>query len=358
MLIDTRRSDPNPIFSICVPQHNRSSFFVAAIRSFSAQRFRNTEICVSDGGSTDGREDEVVAALRSSNLPFAYAKSEANLQYDPNLRTAIGLARGRYCLLMGNDDGLNGPDALAELWDEIQQNNFPGVVISDFCDDRSGQRAFRIRRSAAYPAGPETAATHFRNFSFVSGIVIDRDAAQADATSKWDGSEMYQTYLGCRMIAAGKHLLEREAVLVRKDIVIEGELVDSYARRPKVWPCPIIQRQLPLTQLGRVVADAIAPYVKRPEDRRLRERILLQLLGITYPYWLFEYRRVQSWRYSVGVALGMRPRNTADGLELGLLRRMRVLLAYFGSTLLGLTLPVSVFGALKHKLYKLAKSTT
>ena len=47
-----------------------------------------------------------------------------------------------------------------------------------------------------------TAVRAFRHFSFVSGVVLDGPAARKMATDKWDGSEMYQMFLGCRMIAA------------------------------------------------------------------------------------------------------------------------------------------------------------
>ena len=81
---------------------------------------------------------------RKAAMPISRPKptkppSPTNLRYDPNTRTAIGLARGRYCLLMGNDDSLNGPDALGELWAEMTAQNYPGVVIQDSCDDRTGE---------------------------------------------------------------------------------------------------------------------------------------------------------------------------------------------------------------------------
>ncbi len=354
MLIESDRCR-YPLFSLCIPQYNRTSFLIAALRSFVEQQFRDVEICISDGCSTDGREQELVEALRASGLPFVYRRSPVNLRYDANTRTAIGLARGRYCVLMGNDDALNGPDALAELRADMDKHGWPGVVLSDCCDYRTGQRAFRIRETVPCGSGPRVAAMHFRNFSFVSGVVLEREPAQALATDRWDGSEMYQTFAGCRLIASGRPLLERGVVLVRKDIVIPGEWVDSYSRRPKVWPCPVVERPIPLGQLGRLVIEAIAPYAPPAERQALNEAVLLQLLCITYPYWLFEYRRVQSWQYAAGIALGMRPERTAWEVELGFLRRLRVWSAYLFATALGLTIPPGVFEALRGRLYALAK---
>ncbi|HLJ95087.1 MAG TPA: glycosyltransferase family A protein [Gemmataceae bacterium] len=355
MHLESGRSG-SPKFSICIPQYNRTSFLLAAIDSFANQRFRDIELCISDGQSTDGREQEVVDALKASGLAFIYWRSPVTLRYDANTRSAIALARGQYCILMGNDDALNGPNALERLWIDMQKHKPVGVVISDFCDDRTGERAFRIRQTTLCGSDSRVAAMHFRSFSFVSGLVLEREPAQVLATDNWDGSEMYQTFIACRMITSGKRLLERDDVLVRKDIVIPGECADSYARRPRIWPCPVVEREIPLRHLGRLVADAIGPHTLPTHRRKLNEVILLQLLGITYPYWLFEYRRVQSWQYAAGVALGMKPSKTAAGVELGLYRRLRVWTVYTLTTVLGLTVPRPAFEAARGWLYKIAKS--
>lgn len=344
-----------PFFSICIPQYNRTSFVKKAIETFKDQGFKDFEVCISDGCSNDGRHLELEEFLRGTGLAYQFRRSETNLRYDPNTRAAIGLAKGKYVILMGNDDALNGPDALQRLRDDIEAYRFPGVVISDFCDDRTSERAFRIRQFSDAGAGPEVAATHFRNFSFVSGLTMNRALCHQFASDKWDGSEMYQTYVGCQILASGQSLLERDHQLVRKDIFIEGESVDSYAARPRVSPCPILERQLPLGQLGRVVADAIRNYAGTQQER-LNERILQQLIGFTYPYWLFEYRRVQSWKYSAGIALGMRPARCAEGVELGWWRRLKLHLLYTGVTVGGLLIPLSVWNRIHSTLYRIAKS--
>jgi GT2 family glycosyltransferase len=354
-MTETGRDGPSPFFSICVMQHNRTSFFLRAIESYAAQTFRDFEICVSDGGSTDGREHEIVAALRATDLPFAYRKSAANLRYDPNTRAALGLARGRYCLLMGNDDGLNGPDALKDLWAEIVAHDYPGVILQDNCDDRTGTRAMRVRTTANYGGGPRVAAMHYRNFSFVSGVVVEREPVQAMATEKWDGSEMYQTFVGCRLLASGRPLLERGVAFSRKDLVVPGEDVDSVAKKPRVWPCPIVERPTTLTQFARLVIDAMAPYAGA-DAHRLNERVLTQHLGITMPFWLVTYRGIQSWRYAAGVALGLKPSRSAAGVPLGVFRRARVWAVYVAACLGGLTVPRAGFDRLRGVLYRVAKS--
>jgi len=39
---------PAPLFSICIPQHNRTSFLIEACKSLQSQTFTDFEICISD----------------------------------------------------------------------------------------------------------------------------------------------------------------------------------------------------------------------------------------------------------------------------------------------------------------------
>jgi hypothetical protein len=355
MLIE-RRSGAAPLFSICIPQYNRTPFLLELCRSLAEQTFRDFEVCISDDRSPDGRQAEVVAELERLGLRFVFQVQERNKCYDGNLRTAISLARGRYCLLMGNDDALAGPKALAGLVQDMEEHGPAGVVICDYQDFASGQRALRIRQTQNHGGGPLVAANHYRNFSFVSGVLLEREAAQAVATDKWDGSEMYQTYVGCRLIASGLPLLELERVLVRKDLRVPGESVDSYAAKPPLSPCPIVERRLPLRLLGRLVVDAVQPYLAPSSRQSVPQRALLQLVLFTYPFWILEYRRVQSWRYAAGICLGMRPAIIAEGVELCPFPRLTLTAAYVGVTAAGLLMPLGLFRCMQPRLYRLAKT--
>src|SRR5256885_8105213 len=54
---------------------------------------------------------------------------------------------------------------------------------------------------------------------------------------------------------------------ILKDIQIEAEQVDSYSLRPRLNPCPIIERKHTFHFLGRLVIDAIEPYLDRKSTR-------------------------------------------------------------------------------------------
>jgi hypothetical protein len=345
-----------PYFSICIPQYARTDFLLVALDSLARQSFRDFEICIADDCSPDGRQGEIEAWLKASGIPHVFRRNLRNLRYDGNLRTAIGLARGRYCFLLGNDDALSDSEVLGRLRTDMENLGPCAVAVTDFEDYMSGASAKRIVQTRNYGCGPAVAVAHFRNFSFVSGVVLERVAAQGLATAQWDGGEMYQTYLACGMIARGHSLLELAWPAIRKDVRIPGASVDSYATRPRVSAWPPVERRLPLCELGRIVSDAIAPLVPgAAERRRLNTRVLVQLLVFTYPFWLVEYRRVQSFGYALGFALAMRPAVTANGVDLGLISRIRVWGLYVAASLGGLLVPVSLFHRLQTTLYRVAK---
>src|SRR5205085_4163940 len=130
--------------------------------------------------------------------------------------------------------------------------------------------------------------------------------------------------------------------------------VDSYARRERVGG-RIKERSLPLAQLGRVVMDALSPYVNSKDTDGVARAVFGQLLLFTYPPWLIEYRRIQSWRYAAGVALGMRPRNITRDLPINWMTKAYITAVYTIVTICGLIFPIRLFQYLKPRLHAFAK---
>lgn len=346
----------DPLFSICIPQYNRTSFLIEACKVLAQQTFKKFEVCISDDQSNDGREQELLDYLKVSGLSFIYKKQEKNLRYDGNLRASIALAQGRYCFLHGNDDCLASPTTLETLSREIYDYSFPGVIITNFEDWETGQKTFRICESRLFEPGPETAATHFRNVAFVTGVILDRRKSQEFYTDRWDGSEMYQMYLTSRIIASGDYLLELDMSTARKDIQIPAESVDSYANKTKLDPCPIVERKLPMVLIGGLVADAISPWLDHTKRERVTKSIFLQLYLFTYSFWLVEYRRVQSWNYALGVCLGIHPKNTLAKTRLPRSQARQLYIIYLITSMLGLFVPIYIFDKFHQVLFSFSKA--
>jgi hypothetical protein len=257
---------------------------------------------------------------------------------------------------MGNDDKLATPQVLQFLSERLIQNQWPEVVIANYHDIETGITFRRIQATGVRGSGPFVAVHNYRNFAFVSGLLLQRALAQKHATDKWDGSEMYQMFLGTRMIAEGGRLLGLSDVIVQQNIRLAGEKVDHYSRKPIIVNCPIQERSLPLNQYARVAYDAVSPFVNLGQRSSMARQIFTQFFQFTYPPWLVEYRRVQSWRYALGVSLGMRPRNSLKDVPVGTLTRLYLRGLFVLVTLVGLVVPVRLFEALRPHLHAFAKA--
>ena len=345
----------HPFFSVCIPQYNRTDFLIRSIESFRSQQFRDFEICISDDCSTDGKQSLLLDYLKRSGLIFVYASTKHRHRYDGNLRNAIALSNGRYLLLMGNDDELTGPDTLQVLHDELEHFRPVAVAVTNYREIESGRVDRRIVETKLLGHGPRVAARTFRNYSFVSGVVLQGDAARKAAADVCDGSEMYQMYLGTRLVAEGGRYLGIDRVCVNKDIQIPGHVVDSYRLKPRLRPCPIVERRLPLGRLLEVVAAGLEPCHDGVDREKNLICVATQLYRFTYPFWIIEYRRVQSWRYAVGVLLALRPTVTAQRLALSRASAFRLWLMYILGGMVALVLPIRLFDFLRPRLYAVAK---
>jgi hypothetical protein len=342
-----------PFFSICIPHHNRASFLIRVLQSIEEQTFRDVEICISDDASTDHSRQAVADFAATTSLGLRVARQAVNVRYDANLRAAISMAEGSYCFLLGNDDALASRDVLERIAGELQQRP-AGVVLTNFEDYETGARIVRAPRAGLVAGGPDVAVRQYRNFSFVSGIVFDRNMALQHATAEWDGSEMYQMFTACRIIASGGPLMMLSLSSVRKDVRVPGELVDSYALRPRLDRQAIQAESLPLMQIPRLVFAAVAPYA-RGRQRSLAFRIVWQLYAFTLPYWIVEYRRVQSLRYALGVALGASVGRVAGTLPLSTFHGLVLRVFYPLITAAAALVPVRAFTRFHRLLHGLAK---
>src|SRR5262249_15863291 len=152
-------------------------------------------------------------------------------------------------LLMGNDDALSDSDSLQVIHDELVRFEPVAAAIANYREDTSGKIYRRMTTTGVLGRGPRVAVSNFRSCSFLSGVILRADAARKCATEALDGSEMYQMFLGTRLVAAGGRLLAIDRVCIDKDIKVPGQVVDSYRTKPRLLPCPVMERPLPMGRL-------------------------------------------------------------------------------------------------------------
>ncbi len=344
-----------PFFSFCIPNYNRTDFLLQTLKSIAEQNFTDYEVCISDGMSTDGRFSEIRNFLEINKISHKLCESTVNLQYDPNLRKAISLSSGQYLILIGNDDALSTPDILNHLHKVINDYPNAGVLITNYLELSSGRTFNRMKSTASVGKGPSIAANTFRDYSFISGILMHGPSARALASNRCDGSEMYQMYLGAAIVSSGKDLIGIHDICINKDIQISGLQVESMKTRVKLSPCWSDRPNLPMMHIFDTVSAGIESALPGQKLGKYYFSILKQLYSFTYPYWVLQYKHLQSFKYALLFFYCLRPSKLLRNRRLALLKLFYVWIIYLCTGITALITPPSLFKWLEPALYLLAK---
>lgn len=125
--------DRSPVVSVLMPVYNRAAYVTRALESVRGGTFRDFEIIVVDGGSTDGTVDEIAK--------FQRRLSTVTLLHNPGRLVAtslnIGLraARGKYVAQLDSDDEYT-PATLERTVAHLEANPDCALALSyyDFID--------------------------------------------------------------------------------------------------------------------------------------------------------------------------------------------------------------------------------
>lgn len=352
----TNQKSIKPYFSICIPQYNRTDFLIKALESFSNQTFTDFEVCIYDDNSNDNGESKILNYLKNSTLNYHFHRSKSNGRYDVSLRGAINLSNGMYVFLMGNDDGLIDCKTLELIHNHIERHNDISVVITNYLELTTGKQVRRILKTKKYGTGPTVASSFFRNYAFVSGILFKGEVARGLSTNKLDGSEMYQMYLATSIVSSGGQILGIEDICIQKDLQIKNMQVDSYQNKNKIQKCSLGVKILPMARIFEVIMVGLegSHYgVKKEENLFI---VAKQLYKYTYPYWIIEYRRVQSWCYSFGVYRALNPLVIcSNAYNFSFYSKVKLTALYLAMGIVGFITPIFIFDKIRPALFKFAK---
>jgi len=345
------QSDARPLLTIAIPHYKHRRYLEIVLNSIFAQDFNDFDILVSDDCSPDDSVSHIPELLQSSGRPYQYYLQARNLGYDGNVRFCLRMARGRYVFLLGNDDALGLPTVLSQIAQALDQLRRPHVAYVEYEDWSTGSRANRALITSEVGSGLETALTVFRKFSFVSGLIFDRDSALQHETDRWDQSIYYQIYLATRIITSGGRVGSIAVSAVRKDVQVDGMGVPNYATKLKDIPWSLQSRHTGVDSVLRVTWDALKAEVPIAQHSKILSRLIKQIYTTLHPYWVMEYRRRANWSAGVGVARGHWPgKMLAEYPCLNTLDRLTLWGVYAVSTLGALLLPTALMGKLKQML--------
>lgn len=214
-----------PELSICIPTFNRAHYLGQLLDSLAAQIDPGVEVVISDNASTDGTP-EIVEKRRNVIPRLTYLRWNENRGADQNYLSAVEMASGQYCWLMGSDD-IAVEDAIKNIRSAIARK--PDCLLfgrqlrtkeMELIENQSywsfhGERWFDFSKEP-FSRYLEQSTSICALFSYLSSIVFKREL--------WARDEMKQRLLGSayahadiliRQLAAGGTLLASDTTVVR-----------------------------------------------------------------------------------------------------------------------------------------------
>jgi glycosyltransferase involved in cell wall biosynthesis len=355
LLVSNLTSVDEPFITVAIPHYKQLPYLKLVLDSIFEQEFTDFELLVSNDHSPDNSDEVIPILLQEAGCRFSYYSQPHNLGYDGNVRFCLSAARGRYVFLLGNDDTLTNAQTLQQVADVLQQLNYPEVAFTNFGHWGNHQIVQRATATRILGQGIETAIRFFRSFSFVSGLIFDRQAAMQHESNQWDKSVYYQVYLACRIIASGGRLAALDIVAVDKDVTINGETVPNYMTKAAKFSWSFEKRHTGVDSVIRVACAAIAPLAETRRQSAIQRQVISQALMILHPYWVLEYRRIANWSAGVGIARGHYPGHLLAEYDLSWFDRLYLWGLYLLLTPVALFFPISVFNRIKSGLSQLVR---
>lgn len=273
------------LLTVCIPAYNRAALLGPLLESILAQNFDDYEVLICEDGSPERAAIADVVRRFQQEHPgrIRYEENPANLGYDGNIRRLVERAQGHYCVFMGNDD-LLCEGALARISAAVRREPDCGVVVRSYAsfdmDPRQPKQVFRYYpQEYVLPAGAQAVFTAYRRSVVISGMVIHRDAAQAVATARFDGTLLYQLYLVGMILATHGVVFVPEIIALRRD-GMPPDFGNSEVERGKFVPgdqTPESSIHFMQGMLG------IAQYVEEATRLKVFEPIRADIGNYSYP---------------------------------------------------------------------------
>ena len=294
-----------PLLTVCIPAYNRAGLLKPLLETILSQNFDDFEVLICEDGSPERSAIAgVVQGLQDLHHGrIRYEENTSNLGYDGNIRRLVELAKGQYCVFMGNDD-LMCAGALEAIAAAIQRQPDCGVVVRSYATfDVNPEQFNQVYRyfpgEHVLPAGAQAIFTAYRRSVVIPGMVINRDAAQAVATDHFDGTLLYQLYLVGMILAAHSVIFVPQIIALRRDGT-PPDFGNSAAEQGKFVP----HDQTPASSIHFMQGMlSIAKYVEEATQLNVFEAIRSDIGNYSYPILSIQGKRPLGIFLKYGIAL-------------------------------------------------------
>lgn len=294
-----------PLITVCIPAYNRANLLVPLLDSIFSQNFDNYDVLICEDGSPE--RAAIASVVQGFQLrhfeKIKYEENTINLGYDGNIRRLVKRATGQYCVFMGNDD-LMCTGALEAIAAAIQRQPDCGVVVRSYATfDVNPEKFNQVYRyfpnEHVLPASAQAIFTAYRRAVVIPGMVINRDAALAVATDRFDGTLLYQLYLVGMILAKRSVIFVPQIIALRRDGT-PPDFGNSAAEQGKFVP----HDQTPASSIHFMQGMlSIAKYVEEATQLNVFEAIRSDIGNYSYPILSIQGKRPLGVFMKYGVAL-------------------------------------------------------
>jgi glycosyltransferase involved in cell wall biosynthesis len=340
--------------SLCIPQYNRIEYLLKSLSIIEQQTYLNIEVVISDDASIDDTIEKLEQFKNNFKYPIIINKFVKNVGYDKNYRTSIELATGDYCVVLGNDDSLNGNDAIRQLVDFLIQNNLPDIGFCNYVEESNKNVITeRAHFTKVLGYGSEIALKYYSCFSFVAGIIYKKSCFDKFNTDIYDKSIYAQIALGVSMISSGAILFSVKEPLVLKDLLIDGKKGNSYRdfinRSWKTYKA--IDGGMP--QVINVLFMVFEKTNNLTEN--VKASIYRKIYRNTFPFWVLDYKHNNAIPAALGLVDGLKPWKTKNFRQLNILLKIEICLTWFILGFGSFVFPSALFYRFKNQIYSFLK---
>lgn len=188
-----------PLLSICIPTYNRASDLEKCLDSIYDQIGDNDliEVRVSDNASTD-HTPAVAGAFASRFNNFHYSRNETNIGADPNILHVLGLGKGHFVKLQGDDDFFR-PGTLIPFLHLLHRHGDCSVFHINVL------HAGAVQVTTGEGMSAFLAATSIYS-SFITSLVVKRkELEEVPDPGRYLGTSLNQIYLQYELLRRNPH---------------------------------------------------------------------------------------------------------------------------------------------------------
>ena len=183
-----------PLLTIAIPTYNRANYLQLSIQQLKKDESlindRTIEILIYDDCSTDNTDDVIKKAI-FKGMKIKHNKNLQNLGLDGNVAKCINDAKGKYIVILGDDD-LFIDGAIKWLVNTLKQKDFGVVCMKAYGYEKNHTAEFPGRQ------GKEREFTNFSDFLISIGPLVTFTSAcvfNKEILGKFDAKENCGSWL-------------------------------------------------------------------------------------------------------------------------------------------------------------------